>query len=331
MPFFMGGKSYSGDGALLVNPNTPASTDTFNAPFRVDPVGMVYVDYTNSPAATDPRNAGFAFTHTGQLYCTTSAVGATSVVSNGVARTATGVVHISFTEPAVKNAGPLGVVDEDGVLYVAAPIETQAAWFRFKLGITSSAGFASQWNDQSGNSRHLKQATATNQPAVQSDLSILFDGSDNFMKCDAFTLNQPETVYLLGKQVTWSSGDYWCDGNIDARMIIQQTNLGASPQLRLFAGLGTGSNSDLAVDTYGVIAAVFNGASSVLQVNKGTAVTGNVGANNAAGFTLGASGGVVAGFSNIRIKEVLLYAAAHDSDQILRVVNYLSAIGDLGL
>jgi hypothetical protein len=41
---------------------------------------------------------------------------------------------------------------------------TPAAWFRGDLGITLTSGKVSQWSDQSGNNRHLVQATAANQP-----------------------------------------------------------------------------------------------------------------------------------------------------------------------
>jgi hypothetical protein len=201
-----------------------------------------------------------------------------------------------------------------------------AAWFRFGQGIASAGGLVSQWNDQSGNSRHLVQATGTNQPALNANGSILFDGVDNFMKCAAFTLNQPETVYLLFRQVTWSDVLRVCDGDtLNTGAIFQN---GVSPQIRAHAGLNTGLNGNLAVNAYGAVAAVFNGASSLTQVNSTAVVTGNGGASNMGGFTLGADGNG-AQVTNIEVKEAILYAAAHDAATRAAVIGYLMSVGGI--
>lgn len=39
-------------------------------------------------------------------------------------------------------------------------------------------------------------------PTLMDDGSILFDGTDNYLKCDAFTLGMPPvTVYMLAKNI----------------------------------------------------------------------------------------------------------------------------------
>ena len=328
MPFTNGGVSFSGDGAMLVNPNTPDNIYTNNL-FPSDEVGMVWVNYTDSPASTSPRRGGLAYSATtGALFCTTDAVGATTIVRGGLARSATGRLHITFVEPDPKFVRGGVTVDKDGVVYAAGPIETQAAWFRFKLGITSAASAVSQWDDLSGNGRNLEQATGTNQPALQSDLSILFDGVDNFMKCDAFTFNQPETIYILFKQITWAVFERVFDGNaLNTGGMFQN---GSTPLLGFHAGI-TVAAGGLTLGSYGAVATVFNGASGVLQVNDEAPTTGDAGAANMGGFTLGANGDTTADWSHVQVKEVILYAAAHDATQRARVISYLSAIGDLGL
>lgn len=203
------------------------------------------------------------------------------------------------------------------------PLPGMAAWFRWGVGITSSGGAVSQWNDQSGNARHLIQATGTNQPALQADNSILFDGADNFLQCVAFTLNQPTTIYLLAKQVTSLGNDRFCDGNAANSGSVRQ---GTSPNITLHAGIVAATNGNLALDTWGVISAIFNGASSELQVNRTTAATGDAGAGNMGGLTLGASGGEAL-FGNVQIKELILYASAHSAAQKLQCLTYLAALG----
>lgn len=204
-----------------------------------------------------------------------------------------------------------------------------AAWFRYGVGITSAGGLVSAWADQSGNGRDLLQATDTNKPTLEADGSITFDGVDNVLKCASFTLEQPETVYFLGKQVTWTIGDFLLDGDSSTTGAIPQTP--TTPRLRINAGADAATNADLAVDTYGVVVAVFNGASSLLQVNNGTPATGDPGAGDMGGFTLGANGSGAADFSNINAKEVILYASAHDAVTRRRVIRYLSQVGQLGL
>jgi hypothetical protein len=229
-----------------------------------------------------------------------------------------------------KQLGPTGwrvTASADDCKLLDEDQEDLAGWFRYGVGITATNGLVSQWDDVSGNGRHLKQATETNRPGLQADGSILFDGVDNYLKCDAFTLNQPETVYLLFRQVTWTSGGHVFDGNAgDSGRVVQ---FNATPAIRVSAGSSVAQNGNLAVNTYGAIAVVINGASSLIQVNSTTATTGNAGANNMGGFTLGASGAAAA-FGNIQVKEAVVYAAAHDADQRARIIEYLSDVAIRG-
>ena len=200
------------------------------------------------------------------------------------------------------------------------------AWYQFNTGITVTGAGVSVWTDQSGNSNHLLQATDTNRPAKQSDGSILFDGVDNYLKTVAFTLNQPTTVYFLGKQVTWTTSDKLIDGDSYQVAAINQT--GSSPGLRIIAGLEAAANDNLALDTYGVISAVFDGASSLLQIDNTTPTTGDAGTSNAGGITLGAAGNNLQ-FAHTQIKEVVIYSVAHDASTRRQVIDYLSNVGGL--
>lgn len=203
-----------------------------------------------------------------------------------------------------------------------------AAWFRYGVGITSALGAVSQWADQSGNARHLLQATATNQPTLEADNSITFDGVDNFMKCDPFTLAQPFTIYWLLKQITWTSSDCIFDGNTALTGAMLQS--GTTPALRLFGSAGVGNNTNLALDTYGVVVGVGNGASSLTQINNTAPVTGDMGTGDPGGHTLGARGNAST-FANIQAKEGILYAAAHDAATRSRVIRYLAQVGGINV
>lgn len=186
---------------------------------------------------------------------------------------------------------------------------TPAAWYRNATGVTEAGGFASQWDDYSGNGRHLVQGTGTNQPAYSAGV-FTFDGVDNYMKITAdAALIQPTTLYFVGKQVTWTNNEYLWDGNTIASCFVRQIDL--TPQIEAYAGTGSANSSDLAVNTYGIVCAKFNGASSSLRVNNNAAITGNFGAGNMGGLYLGSTGGA-ASFSNIAVMEFLIFLAAHD-------------------
>jgi hypothetical protein len=213
--------------------------------------------------------------------------------------------------------------------FLPPQLDNLAAWFRFNQGITESSGAVSQWADASGNGRHLKQATGAAQPALQGDGSILFDGSSDVLKTDAFTLNQPETIYLLFRQVTWTAADHIFDGVTNDLGTLNQPTAAGTPNLGLFAGASVTANPNLALNTYGAVASVINGASSSILVNATTETTGDAGASNMGGFTLGARGDGGLNFANIQVKEAIVYAAAHSAATRAAVIAYLARIGGL--
>jgi len=234
----------------------------------------------------------------------------------------------------LRSAGYSGSLSDMRAAYWESPVVFPSEllslklWTRFNSGITVTGAGVSQWNDQSGNGNHLKQGTDTNRPSEEADGSILFDGVDNFLKADAFTLIQPEYVYILGRQVTWTSTDRLFDGNANNSGNLNQT--GVSPDLNMYAGAVVGANNDLSLGSYGVISAAFNGASSSLKINNGTAATGNVGTANMGGFVLGANGNSTQ-WSNIQIKEVIILSATPSTAIDLQIINYLARVGGLSI
>ncbi|MCK5236076.1 MAG: hypothetical protein KAR06_03740 [Deltaproteobacteria bacterium] len=206
-------------------------------------------------------------------------------------------------------------------IFGGIPTENLKLWTRFNQGITVTGSGVSQWDDQSGNGNHLKQAVDTNRPSKESDGSVLFDGVDNFLKTDAFTLNQPETIYLLVNQVTWTVSDSFIDGNTLNTGIIQAHTI--TPEVRLFAGSPT-SRIAIPLGVFNVVTAIFNGASSVLQLNNDTPLIDNAGTSNMGGFNLGGS-------ANIQVKECCVFNVAHDAAQRVQIINYLAKVGGLSI
>lgn len=230
-------------------------------------------------------------------------------------------------------AGPFGyhfpLYQASGVITPPAPPPANLAHhYKLNTGLTQAGGFASAWDDQVGTG-HLLQATAAKQPAVQGDGSLLFDGSDDFMQA-MFTLNQPCTVFVLLKPVTWIGDTYFFDGGAsnDSGVVAQ---IGTTPEIVAYAGSISAANGDLTVGAFKVVAVVFNGASSVLQVDANTATTGDFGASNMGGFTLASVGGGTGlggtrNWSNIQVKEILIYDAALDATARGLVRDYLATV-----
>ena len=198
-----------------------------------------------------------------------------------------------------------------------------AAWYKYNSGIISASSLVSQWNDLSGNGRHLLQATATNQPTLMSDGSILLDGLDNFMQA-AFTLNQPCTFYLIVEPITFTANAFLFDAVTSATMLCRQDDSGVSATLDIAAGVEFNQAiTSFTLGACGVVSVVFNGASSLGQLNNNAPTSSNAGTNNSDGFTLGSIGAGSSNFSRIKVKEGLAYSVAHTATQREQMWQYL--------
>ena len=206
------------------------------------------------------------------------------------------------------------------------------AWYQKGTGIVLASGSTSlvaRWKDQTANARDLIQATGANQPSLQTDGSLLFDGSASFLQTATFTLAQPTMVYALFKAVTFTNTDVLLDGfTVTSGQWLQDTT---TPNISLSSGTTAVTNTTFTLATYAVGAALFSGAVSTFTRNKGPSPTSaTVGTTAMAGLTLGADGSGSA-FGNVQFKEVIIFPVAHTPTQQLQVINYLSMVGGLGL
>lgn len=215
----------------------------------------------------------------------------------------------------------LAAMKGGGASWTPADLPDVVLWLRSTEGITIATG-VSLWEDQSGNGNDVKQTTPSLQPTVEASAInglpvITFDGTGDRLKATAFTLSQPTTVLVVLRQNTWTLNDYFFDGNANASMALTQRV--STPRLGLAAGgAAVAINSDLAVGSFGLVTCKFNGASSSLQVNNNTSVTGNPGAEAPGGFTLGSPGATSSFAGAVSIAEVVLMSSiATDEDLAL--------------
>lgn len=195
------------------------------------------------------------------------------------------------------------------------------AWFDSQENITKDGSdLVSVWGDKSGEDNDLLQAL--NKPLWVENDGVLFDGIDNVMRTASFTFVQPEMVYLVLKQITWTANDKLMDGFSSNTGLI--TQFSAPPNLRANAGIDSSTNPNLIMDTYGIIRVLFNGASSKLQIDENAAITGDFGALNMGGITLGAKA-TLAQFANIQVKEVIFRKIADTAQDEQDIYDYLAA------
>jgi len=211
-----------------------------------------------------------------------------------------------------------------GGKFLPTQIAGGVAWYRKGTGIVTGAG-VSNWPDAFGLGRDLLQGTDAARPALQADGTVLFNGTSHFLETGAMSaIAQPSMTYLAFKQVTYTNTDIILDSQ--GRQILLQA--AASPNLEIYNGIGqVATNGGLAINTYGVIAVLWSGAGSTFRINNNAPTTGNPGVDGTGtNLTMGAVNGGATQWSNIQVKEVILYSGAHTTAQQNAVINYLSAL-----
>lgn len=153
--------------------------------------------------------------------------------------------------------------------------------------ITHSSGAVSQWDDKSGNARHVVQATGSLQP-VTGTRTIngvnALDFAVDQLKATAFSVaqNQPYEIHAVVK--TDDTGAFQCavGSNDNTRLLF------AGGAYRLFAGLSANAGTaDTNPHFYG---GRFDGAASQIFLDGAVLATLNPGTTNLNGISIGAGG-----------------------------------------
>lgn len=151
--------------------------------------------------------------------------------------------------------------------------------------VTLNSGNVSQIDDLSGNSRHLAQGTAANQPAYltngRNGKNVIDYGATTGKSlvqtlASAFTLAQPVTFFWAFK--TPASGGYTVSDVTNAAFDGTgrlNTYGNAGNEVRFDAG--TNNFTAITADAWHVMTCTFNGASSVRRINTTTGTTINTG------------------------------------------------------
>lgn len=208
------------------------------------------------------------------------------------------------------------------VTYPACLNNNTVAWYIADdlSTITKGVGdLVSRWNDKLGSGHDLIQATGTNKP-VWSSSGIIFDANDNRMQTATFTLNQPVFIYMVMRQVNWSDGERIFDGFTDLGGTFYQRT--STPRVAMYAG-GYVESDDLVVGEWSIVRLLFYGASSKIIVDSHAPVTGNVGSNNMAGFTLADRGSLDGYCPGIDVKEIIIRNVSDSAGDEAAIFAYL--------
>ncbi len=176
------------------------------------------------------------------------------------------------------------------------------------------------WADQSGQGHHLSQSTAGFRPLLEltqqnGKPSVRTDGVDDYLRA-TFTLIQPTQMVMVVKRGTLTI--------LDGVTINSMTvfNSGGS-NYTMYAG-SNGPVVALDNTAFHVLSFLFNGATSRAAVDNGTPATGDVGAGNGGGLTVGARGDLgVFGVNDYA--EILVYNSALSSANLTALAQYLGA------
>jgi hypothetical protein len=193
------------------------------------------------------------------------------------------------------------------------------------LWLSDTGSNAGQWDDLSGNGRHVTQTDVSRQPvivanALNSRQVRRFDGSNDILTNASYSTAQPFTVFVV-------IGDY---SSTATTKNIFAGNSGNAPAVAMdssnrptmYAGSSIAATNAMAEPC--VLSSVFNTTSSVLFENGRQVASGNAGSVILNGIRLGAWSTGGDRFIG-DMAEVLLFPTALSTENRRRIEGYLSS------
>jgi hypothetical protein len=226
----------------------------------------------------------------------------------------------------------------------ASPLTVSGIWafHRSDTGLSNDGsnvtGTTNCWADQTGNSHGLNSA-ASQQPGYtasgpNSKPAVVFtDSTNKFLDSNLTGANltaQPFGFFVLIKPTNWRNNAYFWDTNqnlVKGAMI----QSGSTPDVAPFAG-SFGTAIAVPLNTWQILTAIYNGASSVLQTNNNAEVSTNPGTNGAAGGILlgnfDTSGSNSAGF---QVAAIIIHNGLPDASARTVYKDWLAWYGGLSI
>lgn len=252
------------------------------------------------------------------FYTSTDGVNWTLLGTPQTGATGSLFVSTSILEVGSRNGG--GAANLSGNVYQAQVYSGIAGTLAANFQPSQTTNNATSWTASTGEVWTVNQSGAT--PAqIVGRASVLFDGSAYYAASAGFSYAQPETIYFVGKQITWTTGTWIYDGATAASMSLYRNS--TTPDVYVYAGINALFFNSFVLGVNAVVTSVFNGASSMLRYNLNSTITPqNIGAANGNGFTLGSEAGAT-GFGNFQTNEVLLYSGTQATTTQTETITFL--------
>lgn len=235
--------------------------------------------------------------------------------------------------------GGLGSGVSGGAAFSPSDLAGLGVWLRSDLGLFQESTFATAvttdtnpvggWQDQSGNARHVLQATAGQRPTWKTNIInglpvVRFDGVDDYLAGMSYALGSAATLFLVASK-TAGTQDYLLSGTGSgsssaivsgyATVAYEWFNqVGASTDRYTFAGTSSGLNILAIRQTNGVsLTGYFNSATTVFSVVP-VASLGNF---NRLGTSTGAN------YAGADVAELIVYGRSLSDANLGSVMTYL--------
>jgi hypothetical protein len=249
-----------------------------------------------------------------------------TVLARSITPFGNGWYRLSVTGVMPNNAISIYMTTADGVGGYAG--DGVSNIFIYGAGVSQQK--VSAWADQSGWGHNVTQVTAANQPllvgaAENASLAVRFGTSGGeSLQSAAFGLNQPEDVFAVARVITQGSAgvrDIGWDGFAAGSMVLG--NIFANT-VAISAGAAVSyTGADLAFPAYDYFECQYDGPASVVSTHGiPLGPVGNVGTNNAGGFTLGGLANGTRGL-NAEYTEILIYNRILNDAERTQLNNYL--------
>jgi hypothetical protein len=206
------------------------------------------------------------------------------------------------------------------------------AWWRADLGVTIDTG-VSEWLDQVAGLA-LTQGTGANQPTLNptggpnSTPSILFDGANDSLAGGALARALPQTIWLIGRQISWTANDSWVNDSAVTLIILQRTT---TPQIAQSNGTGANNNAAAILNTYVRVQAEFTNSTSDRLLVIANSVTGTNAGSTAGTAPLVGRNAAASTFGHIELCELAFFNAIPSAGQNTQLNTYTTGRYGAGL
>jgi len=185
----------------------------------------------------------------------------------------------------------------------------------------NESNIVSEWRDKNDSGNDLACGEEETMPVWSTD-GVTGDGINDFLTTGEKILEQPEFIYALVRQDTWTAGDAIMDGGVSNTLRLNQNT--ETPNIRARVGdVFSDEDGNLAVGEWGIVRVLINGANSRVQVDDNDPVTVSFGDEDMNGLTLFARAVGGASWSNVTIKEMFIRTIVDSEQDETALYNYL--------